>query len=462
MANICIIPQTTQEPDLFITFLSKKKTKGTKKKIFKKIGFKGRKNDFCHLNEQLYFGITSVKSKDDWRLLGYKVGQEVQKFKGAKKIAFNDDLPVSSQEFFEGLFLAYYSFEKYKSKKSKLKQSFLIDNFQAMEPAMYRARSIINAQCLVRDLVNTPAEDMHQNIILKTIYDTFRASNIKVDVYTKSDLEKFKMRGHLAVNRASKHPAMTIRLTYEPELYKKDIVMVGKGLIYDTGGLSLKPIESMLHMKLDKAGAMTLIGFMKSVSELGSKNKITSYIALAENAISEEAYKPGDIYKMKNKKTVLIENTDAEGRLVLIDNLTLAEKQNPKLDEIYSFATLTGAAVKAFGEETAALSGFNEKLKSKMIKSGENVDELYANAKFNKYMLDSLKTDQADISHIANRSSMGSQTAGLFLTYGLSKKNIEKFVHCDFAGPAYALKPWGTNIKGGTGFSVRTLIEMFC
>ena len=232
MQKISIIPQTIQNPDIFITFLSRNQPKGPKnKKIFKKIGFKGRKNDFCHLNEQLYFGITGVISKDDWRLLGYKVGQEVQKFEGTKKIAFTEDLPVSSQEFFEGLFLAYYSFERYKSKKSKINQSFLIDNFQEMEPAIYKAKSIINAQCLVRDIVNTPTCDMYQEDVFKQVQKAFKGTNVKVEKYNEKKLKKLGMRGLLAVNRSSNHEAMVIKLSYEPKKYKKHDILVGKGVV---------------------------------------------------------------------------------------------------------------------------------------------------------------------------------------------------------------------------------------
>jgi leucyl aminopeptidase len=217
----------------------------------------------------------------------------------------------------------------------------------------------------------------------------------------------------------------------------------------------------MVDMKIDKAGAMTVFGIMKALSTIGSKNKVTAYLGLAENAIGPNAYRPGDIITMKNGLTVENLNSDAEGRIVLMDNITLAEEENKKFDMLYTFATLTGAAVNAFGDHTTALTGFNTKAKKQVISAGKKVDELFIDAPFNKYMLDAMNGSISDLSNLSNLGNMGCQTAGLFLTKAFKKeKNAKKYVHCDIAGTAYTKKSWGTNQKGATGATVRTFIEL--
>ena len=448
-----------------VVFLTAKNAKSFKKKdVLKRFGFTGKKDDFvCIDGNKFIFGITGIKIADDWRLLGYKVGKELAKVKTIKKVFFKKDLPKNSKELIEGILLSDYSFTKYKTKKEKKKNiTFHLSNFNQLKNIVKQATAAINAQNFARDLVNTPAEDMHQSSILKIVEDTFKKTSVKVEAYNEKKLIKLGMNAHVAVSRASIYKAMTIKLTYEPKKYDKNIVLVGKGLVYDTGGLNIKTGGHMLTMKIDKAGAMTYLALMQYISKMGSKNKITVYLALADNAIDGNAYRPDDVFTMKCGKNVHIGNTDAEGRLVLADNLTLAEEENPKLDEIYTAATLTGAAIAAFGNHSAALVGFNQKMKNKMIKAGKITDEIFVNAPFDKYMMKAMKHDIADLTNLSNTPGVqGCQTAGEFLTHALKKETQNKFLHCDFAGPVYASKPWGTNPKNATGFGVRTFIELF-
>jgi len=461
MAQIAI-KQDKGQKSLEIYFLNKKEYKKHKLHTLDIYhNFEGKKGDVYLKQTKIYFGISGVKNTDDWRELGFKVGQEIQKLKKVKNIAFTKEVHQNSQEFFEGLLLSYYSFEKYKKNKSKLKQTYLLKNFQQLRATIRRAQNIVDAQCLTRDLVNTPTCDMTQEDVFKQAQKIFKGTNIKVEKYDEKKLKKLGMNGHLAVNSASEHEAMTIKLTFEPENSKKHIILVGKGLVYDTGGLSLKPTSAMDYMKFDKAGAMTVIGIMKAISVLESKNKITAYLGLAENAIGPNAYRPGDIITMKNGLTVENLNSDAEGRIVLMDNITLAEEENKKFDMLYTFATLTGAAINSFGNQTTAITGFNTKAKKEVISTGKKVDELFIDAPFNKYMLDAMKGDISDLTNLSNLGNMGCQTAGLFLTKAFTKeKNTKKYVHCDIAGTGYAKKPWSTNKKGATGATVRTFAKL--
>jgi len=323
-----------------------------------------------------------------------------------------------------------------------------------------------NSQCDVRDLVNTTPEEIHSDSLEYFVKKYFKNTCIDVRILFEQDLKNLGMNGHLAVNRASRHKAKTIILTYEPKNISnpETIILVGKGLTYDSGGLSLKPSNSMTTMKADKAGAMTLIGFMNYIAKYGSNYKIVCYLGIAENMIDGSAYKPDDIITMKNGTTVHVKNTDAEGRLVLFDNLCLAQdlaKENgDKIAKIYSLATLTGAAVYQFGDEAAGLVGFNEKLKKEIKKVGEKTGEIFMNAEFHKYMMDAINDDLADYSNTGSYG-MGCQKAGLFLSKSIKKKNLKKYVHWDIAGPAFVEKGFGSNPTGGTGFGVRTLIELF-
>ena len=461
MPNI-VIKQDNGQKGLEVHFLNTKEYKKHKLYVFNTYyDFKGKKGDVYLDQSQIYFGIEGIKTKSDWRDFGFKVVQEIQKLKKVKKITFTKEIPKNSQEFFEGLFLGYYNFEKYKKTKSKFKQTYYIKNYQQLIATIKKAKNIVDAQCLTRDFVNTPTCDMAQEDVLKEVKNIFKNTNVKVKKYSEKKLKKLGMNGHLAVNSASEHEAMTIKLTFEPKKSNKHIILVGKGLVYDTGGLSLKPTSAMDYMKFDKGGAMTIIGIMKAISVFGSKNKITAYLGLAENAIGPTAFRPGDIITMKNGLTVENLNSDAEGRLVLMDNITLAEEENKKFDMLYTFATLTGAAINAFGNQTTALTGFNSKAKKQVISAGKKVDELFIDAPFNKYMLDAMNGTISDLTNLSSLGNMGCQTAGLFLTKAFKKeKNAKKYVHCDIAGTGYAKKPWGTNKKGATGATVRTFTEL--
>jgi len=403
----------------------------------------------------LVVGTKDTKTDEDWRVLGFKVTQFCINEK-IKKIEMT--IPNGSQAFIEGTILGDYQYSI--KKKDNYKKIEIEYNANAIELA--NARNIIKAQYLTRDLVNTPPNIANAEYVLDLVLDIFVNSGITIELYGKDKLEQLNMNGHLAVNAASNQEAMTIKMTYTPENQDQNTkrhIFVGKGLTYDSGGLSIKPTNSMVKMQADKAGAMTLIGLMEYLRLNGGNSEVICYIALAENMINENAYRPGDILTMKNGKTVKINNTDAEGRLVLFDNICLAQEQNKKFDTMTSIATLTGSAVAQFGNEAAGLVSFNNKLKRKIQKAGDKQGEIFLDAPFHKYMLDGVKDDVADLSNTGT-PTMGCQKAGLFLTEAVKKKNKNKFIHIDIAGPSFVDKGFGSNVKGATGFGVRTLIEV--
>jgi leucyl aminopeptidase len=405
---------------------------------------------------QIYVSKKGLKTGDDWREKGFKLVQYI-----------NDNMfdkvyirvPYSCSEFIEGMLLGNYSFQKYKSepKENSLKEVILYCDDNITE-VIERATDKVTAQFLTRDMVNGTPEDMNSTSILSIVEETFNKTDVDVKFYGPASLEEFGMHGHLAVNRASRHPAMTIKLEYTPKKASRHVVLVGKGLTYDSGGLSIKPGNFMVNMKSDKGGAMTVFGIMKGIADVGCPVKVTAYLAIAENMIDGSAYKPDDVIRMMNGKTVHIKNTDAEGRVVLFDNLCLAEQENPHLDEIYTFATLTGAAVSQFGEEGCGMVGFNDKMKRKIKKVGEAEGEIFCDAEFHKFMMNGVDDTLADLSNTGT-PNQGCQKAGLFLTNALSEKMKKKYLHLDIAAPAFSKTGFGTNQAGGTGFGVRTFIE---
>ena len=441
--------------------------------------FKYRKGDFQLISPNdnsispiLYVGSKGVISENDWLELGFNLVKYLENnFPDIEIVSINNEINEKSGSFIEGLISNNNQFLKYKINKKKRKDIKILLNtnmkLSKIQKMIKEKKRKIKGMFLTRNLIETTPNEANSKTILKVIKKQFKIDDksnlVKIKVYKEKDLKNLKMNGHLAVNKASKNKAMTIRLTITPKNYKKHIVFVGKGLTYDTGGLSLKPSNSMCSMKADKGGAMTCLGVMDSLKYIGSDNKITMYLALAENSIGSKAYRNDDIITMKNGRTVHVKNTDAEGRIVLYDNLCLAQEENNDIDEIYTLATLTGAAIYQFGDESTGMVGLNEKMKKRIKKIGKRNGENFMNAELNKYIMNANNDSLADLNNVGDYSStkgMGCQKAGLFLLDAITKKNKNKYLHLDIAGPAYIPSGFSIYPKGATGWGVRTLFDM--
>jgi leucyl aminopeptidase len=461
--------KSADKKSLKVNFVNKAEVKLIKKNDanIRMSEFTGSKNEIILSNGKLFVGVEDIEKsllsnskvdKDNWRVLGFNLSKKLISL-NVKIVSMN--VGKKSAEFIEGLFLGLYKFNTYKSQSKTivLKKIELINKSINLTKLIDRIERKVSAQNLTRDWVNLSGEDANSNTIYNAVVNNFLNSNVLVEKISKSEMEKLGMNGHLAVNQASNFPALTIKLTYEPKDYQKEILLIGKGITYDTGGLSLKPTSAMLDMKMDKAGAMTVLGIFDGLNKLNDcTNKVVGYMAIAENALGSNAYRPGDVLEMMNKKTVIVKNTDAEGRLVLFDNICLAEEQNPNYDEMFSFATLTGSAVVQFGSEVCGMVGFNNKMKKRVQKVGRKKGELFENASFHKYMLNAVDDTLADLSNTGT-PNQGCQKAGLFLTKAVKEENLNKFLHLDIAGPAFSEKGFGSNSAGGTGFAVRTFID---
>ncbi|WP_457598323.1 leucyl aminopeptidase [Hydrogenimonas sp.] len=370
----------------------------------------------------------------------------------------------------EGMIFGDYDYDPYKSEKAKhpvKKVTISNEDFNGKSIDPQKATGYVESAAIVahatnytRSIVNTPPDDMTPEMLALKAVSLAEEDGLECIVLDEKGLEAEKMGAFLAVSRASDHPPRLVHLAYRPENPKYRVALVGKGLTYDSGGLSLKPAEYMVTMKSDKAGACAVLGIMKAVSELKLPIEVHGIVGATENMIGGNAYKPDDILTAKNGKTIEIRNTDAEGRLVLADCLCYAqEKVAP--DYLLDFATLTGACVVALGEYTTGLMGHDRALKHSFSKAAANAGELTGTLPFNRYLKKLIKSDVADVCNISSTRYGGALTAALFLDHFIEKEYKHKWLHLDIAGPAYVEKAWGYNPAGASGAGVRMTVKWF-
>src|SRR5436305_5629886 len=305
----------------------------------------------------------------------------------------------------------------------------------------------------VRDLGNGPANLITPTRLAERAGEIARSVGVKATVYGKKEIERMKMGGRLAVNRGSDEEPRFIVLEYSPRKARKHVALVGKGITFDSGGISIKPAENMEEMKFDMCGAAAVIGAIEAAARLELPVKITGCIPSTDNLPSGSAYKPGEIITMMNGKTVEIVNTDAEGRMILGDALHWASQLNP--DHMLDYATLTGACVVALGSAAAGLFTSDDELARKLIECGERVGErLWRLPEWDDYK-DLVRSEWADIKNSGGRWG-GATTAAIFLKEFVT---CPSWAHLDIAGTAYAEHETPREAKGATGAGVRVTIE---
>ncbi|MBN2519032.1 MAG: leucyl aminopeptidase [Bacteroidales bacterium] len=356
----------------------------------------------------------------------------------------------------EGLALANYQFLKYlkkvEEKRSPLETIELAGNCNVLE--IENLSNIIQAVYYCRNLVNEPLSYLNAVKLSEEIKNMGNESGYKVEILNKKQIEALKFGGLLAVNRGSIDPPTFSILEWKPEnsKNKKPIILVGKGIVFDTGGLSLKPTpNSMDEMKSDMAGAAAVAGAMYAIA----KNKIPVYVVglipATDNRPDGNAYVPGDIVKMHNGLTVEVLNTDAEGRMILADALSYAKRYKPQL--VIDIATLTGSASMTVGKfATVAMGNVKPSIINKLKQCGENVYERIVELPFWNEYGELLKSDIADLKNIGGREA-GAITGGKFLENFTSYP----YIHLDIAGTAFLLSDDKYRLKGGTGVGVRLL-----
>ncbi|WP_458701270.1 leucyl aminopeptidase [Sulfurospirillum sp. 1307] len=425
------------------------------------LGFKAEEQECTLVGKTLYVGCENFEA-DDIRLASATAIKAVRKTK-AKTLKIGTYKGENIQAMTEAFELGSYSFEEYKSKKNPLHVEeilFSLEDYSEEEisedfakQSVKVGQNIANATNFSKNLVNTIPYEMNSLKLEEIAKSLEKIENVTCKAYGKEFLEEQGMGAFLAVNRASHIPPRLIHVVYKPQNAKERFVYVGKGLTYDTGGLSLKPGDFMVTMKSDMSGAAAVLGIIKGASELKLPYEIHAIVGATENAIGPEAYKPDDVLKAKNGKTIEVRNTDAEGRLVLADCLCYACEQKP--DYLIDMATLTGACVVALGEYTTGVMGHSDELKNTISNAAKSSGELTGILPFNKYLKKLLKSSVADICNIGSSRYGGAITAGLFLDNFVEDEYKDKWLHLDIAGPAFVEKDWGYNQCGASGAGVR-------
>ncbi len=450
---------------LEIIFIVNKKSKNIKdKKLLKKVGFdKSQGSTYLVASkDRLYVGVDKLNSFN----LRVASAKAIKSIKNTKYSTIKVAIDRKFRAMVEGFILGAYSFDKYKSKKSSqniksitVVSSQDIDIDKAFEE-IKKAQIVAKSTNYTRDMVNTPPEDFYPATMEEEAIKLASKYNLDCRVLDIKALTKEKMNTLLAVARASRHKPKVIHLSYKPKNPKKVISIIGKGLTYDSGGLSLKPSDFMVSMKSDKSGGCAVLGIIRSVAEMNLDVEVHGFIGAVENMIGGDAYKPDDVLVAKNGKTIEVQNTDAEGRLVLADVLCYAQ-QEVEADYIFDMATLTGASVVGVGQYTTSVMGNSNKAINRVLEVSNKVSgELATKLDFNPYLKATLKSNIADICNISNTRYGGAITAGLFLSEFIEDKNRDKWVHLDIAGPAFVSSEWGENPVGASGAGVRLMSAM--
>jgi leucyl aminopeptidase len=374
------------------------------------------------------------------------------------------DRPIIARSIAEGALLADYRFDRYQT--SHEKKSSAVRRLTLLAPlkpdrelpeAVRRAVITCEAANFTRDLANTPGNDMPPRELARRVDRMSKEYGLRCRVLDERRLRSLKMHGILTVARGSAQPPRFVIMEHRPRrtVNNKPIVLVGKGLTFDAGGISIKPAADMDRMKFDMSGAAAVVGVLMAVARLKLPLYVVGLVPASENLPGSAAYKPGDVIRMYSGKTVEVINTDAEGRIILADALAYAHRYRP--EAIIDLATLTGHCVVALGSHAAGLIGTSDKVKQRLLEAaritGERVWELPLYSEHEKM----IKSHIADIKNSAGRPA-GASTAAAFLKQFVADV---PWIHLDIAGTAYTEEESAyTSRASSTAFGVRLVVEM--
>jgi len=405
-------------------------------------------------------------TKDTIRNISGKIAQKARelKLKEFSIIAppsFVIDQISSVSQITEGSKMALYRFDKFKAEKVEKSPdlTIVVSKSKKISQTIKTSEIIADGTIFTKSIANLPPNECTPTTLADFAKVISKKNKMKCNIISKLELKKKGFGGIIAVGKGSKNEPKLIVLEHNRgKSNEKPIVLVGKAVTFDTGGISLKPGAAMDEMKFDKCGGCTVLGIMKAVSELKLPINVVGIIPSVENMPGGEAYRPGDIVKLFSGKTAEILNTDAEGRLILADALSYGEKHySPKA--IIDFATLTGACIVALGNNVAAIISNDEKLATKIKDASKKTTESIWELPLTQDFMDMIKSEVADMKNVGIGRAAGTITAAAFL-----KNAIEKtpWVHVDIAGVAWtqtATKEKSYNPKGATGFGVRLILD---
>jgi leucyl aminopeptidase len=365
-----------------------------------------------------------------------------------------------AQAVAEGALLGTYRFDKYlKEKNGKVVRALTVLEPDRRSAAAARdgvriGRITAEATCLARDLVNEPANVVTPTFLARRATEIAKAGGLTLRVLDRAECAKMGMGAYIGVAQGSEEPPKFIHLTYAPKRPRRKLVVIGKGITFDSGGLDLKTADGMLRMKGDMSGAAAVLGIFEALPRLGLPVEVHGLIAATENMPSGTAQRPGDIVRAMNGLTVEIGNTDAEGRLTLADALAYAVK-HIKPDEMIDMATLTGAVVIALGLGVSGLMANDDGLAGRLLSAADGAGERMWRLPLHDEYKEGLKSEVADLNNISSQRGAGAIVAGLFMrefTEGVP------WAHLDIAGTAFTERDLPLGPKGGTGVGVRTVL----
>jgi leucyl aminopeptidase len=411
-------------------------------------------------------GLGDEAKSYDHERLRRAAGAGVRALAGTAKVALA--LPAGDAESIgalaEGAALGAYSFSTYRvasrdAKKQPVQSVAIITDSardKAAKAAMTRAEVVSAAVALCRDFVNTPPADLYPESFAAAASTAAKAAGVKVEVLDDKALKKAGYGGIMGVGQGSVRLPRLVKLTWSPARAKAHLALVGKGITFDSGGLSLKPGPSMETMKSDMGGAAAVIAAITAIARLGLPVKVTAWAPMAENMPSGTAQRPSDVLHIYGGKTVEVLNTDAEGRLILADAIVRASEEKPDL--LVDVATLTGAQMVALGSRTAAIMSSTDEVREQIFAVSKRAGEAFWPMPLPVELRASMDSEVADIANMGDRWG-GMLVAGLFLKEFVP--DGQAWAHLDIAGPAFNEgKPHGYTPKGGTGAAVRTFVSL--
>ena len=410
--------------------------------------FEGKKNQILSVppsyskSENLTFIVGLGENKEDINFydLGTIIGSKINSDAEIKFLNVVEDTNL----IIDGILYAQYKFNNYKSEDDSLVNNITFQDLDSSENEIKK-----HSVFWVRDLINTPALDKSPEEFINKVRELVDSSGVEVEVYDQKWLEENDFGGVLGVGKGSDRPPYFLVGKYNSKA-KYQVSLIGKGVLFDTGGYSLKSPAGMETMKTDMSGAASAWGVINIIARTNQNIGLTVYTPIVENMVSGSAIRPGDVLKTRNGKTIEVMNTDAEGRLIMSDALAFAAETNPDL--ICDIATLTGASYVALGLDIGAIFSNNSDLEKKFIESAKNTNENFHPLPLFDGYRNLIDSDLADMKNTGGRFG-GAITAALLLKEFIGEND---WIHLDIAGPARS-----DNRKGATGFGVLSLYEFF-
>jgi leucyl aminopeptidase len=365
--------------------------------------------------------------------------------------------PASAEAVAVGALLGGYAFTRYRQDGRRPAAITVLTAADGAEGIGRRARALADAVSLARDLVNTAPSDLFPETLADEAARVAAAAGLQAEVLDEKALERGGYGGIVGVGQGSVHPPRLVRMEYAPAGADKTVVFIGKGITFDSGGLSLKPPKSMETMKSDMGGAAAIIGAMQAIAALAPDVRVIGYLPIAENMPSGTAQRPSDVLTIYGGKTVEVLNTDAEGRLVLADALARSAEDAP--DVVVDVATLTGAQVVALGTRISAVMANDDALRDAVVAAADRAGEAMWPMPLPAELRKGLDSTVADLANVAGDRSGGMLVAGLFLREFVPAG--VRWAHLDIAGPSFNDgQPHGYTPKGGTGAATRALVQI--